>query len=86
MVFTRSLELTPKGRHPNAHVEVFDNSSSEELQKCLVGKKISTAGRKGKQMWLEFEGDSRALLLHFGEHSWMGAATHHATNYPLQHV
>lgn len=62
-----SRVLISVAAHTAAHAEVFDNSSNEQLQKFLVGKKISAAGRKGKQMWLEFEGESRALLLHFGE-------------------
>jgi hypothetical protein len=66
--------------HTAIHAEVFDNSSNEELQKFLVGKKISAAGRKGKQMWLEFEGESRALLLHFGERTDIaGSAKFEAT-------
>ena len=46
--------------------EVIEGIAPAELQKALQGRTLLEACRKGKQMWLELDGGSPALLLHFG--------------------
>ena len=37
---------------------------------ALQGRKLLGAHRKGKQMWLTFQGDKPNLLMHFGKLMW----------------
>lgn len=47
--------------------EVVEGIACDELQKNLIGKRVTGAGRKAKHLWLEMgEGGVPALYLHFG--------------------
>jgi hypothetical protein len=54
----------------DAVAEVFDGASSEDVVSALQGRKLLGAHRKGKQMWLTFQGDKPNLLMHFGKLMW----------------
>lgn len=47
--------------------EVVEGIACDELQKNLIGKRVTGAGRKAKHLWLEMGvGGVPALYLHFG--------------------
>lgn len=46
---------------------VLDTPLTElQVQKSLVGRKISNVHRKGKQLWIEFSGGDLVAMFHFG--------------------
>jgi formamidopyrimidine-DNA glycosylase len=59
--------------------EVFDGASSEDVVSALQGRKLLGAHRKGKQMWLTFQGDKPNLLMHFGKLTAQGAEPQHVS-------
>ncbi len=50
----------------HAHAEVIEGIAPDELEKVLTGRKLLHARRKGKQMWMELDGEAPALMFHFG--------------------
>ena len=50
----------------HVHAEVIEGIAPDELEKVLTGRKLLHARRKGKQMWMELDGEAPALMFHFG--------------------
>ncbi|CAL5219550.1 g1404 [Coccomyxa viridis] len=46
--------------------KVIEGIAPDELEKVLTGRKLLHARRKGKQMWMELDGEAPALMFHFG--------------------
>eukprot|EP00887_Chlorella_sp_A99_P004355 scaffold15.g4355.t1 len=67
----RLVERTCVGKHIleatiAGDEKVFQGITAPELKAALEGRTVVAAKRRGKQMWIELDGGSPALLIHFG--------------------
>jgi hypothetical protein len=58
---------TPTPLHSLSCTEIFEGSTPQQLVAALQGRRLLAAGRKGKNLWLQLDGEGPMPLMHFGE-------------------
>lgn len=49
---------------------VFESASHSEVENAIVGRSVTSTGRKGKLFWMSLE-DAPALMMHLGMSGWV---------------